>query len=132
MCIRHLLLKYLQNIHDFYHQIRIFPPNFNQRCRWDSNSTDYPNFYLTDKSASKVNRYSIGMCCFSTKHAALMSKNKDLTALNQDNVSEWSELSTRGLLFQWVTTIKFQLTRHNMAEYCSVGVKQHSKQNRKI
>ena len=32
--------------------------------------------------------HKIGICCFSTKHAAFRSKKKDLLALNQDNVSE--------------------------------------------
>ena len=42
----------------------------------------------------------IGICCFSAKHAALRRKNKDWSARNQNNVSEWSDMSTRGLLFQ--------------------------------
>jgi hypothetical protein len=42
----------------------------------------------------------IGICCFSAKHAALRRKSKDLLARNQNNVSEWSDMSTRGLLFQ--------------------------------
>jgi hypothetical protein len=29
---------------------------------------------------------------------------------NQDNVSEWSNMLTRGLLFQWASTIKIQLS----------------------
>jgi hypothetical protein len=29
---------------------------------------------------------------------------------NQYNVSEWSNMSTHGLLFQWASTIKFQLS----------------------
>ena len=31
--------------------------------------------------------YTIGICCFSAKHAALRRKNKDWLARNQDNVS---------------------------------------------
>jgi hypothetical protein len=34
---------------------------------------------------------------------------KDCLARNQDNVSEWSNMSTRGLLFQWASTLKIQL-----------------------
>jgi hypothetical protein len=30
-------------------------------------------------------------------------------AQNQNNVSEWSDMSTRGLLFQWASTIKIHL-----------------------
>ena len=44
--------------------------------------------------------YNIGICCFSTKHAALRSKSKDWLARNQNNVSEWSDMSIRALLFQ--------------------------------
>jgi hypothetical protein len=40
------------------------------------------------------------MCCFSPKHAAVRRKNKDWLARNQNNVSEWSDMSTRKLLFQ--------------------------------
>ena len=39
-------------------------------------------------------------CCFFAKHAALRSKSKDWLARNQDTVSEWSDMSTRVLLFQ--------------------------------
>jgi len=53
----------------------------------------------------------IGICCFSAiKHAALRRKRKDWLARNQDNVSEWDDLSIRRLLFQWASTIKIQLT----------------------
>ena len=44
--------------------------------------------------------YKIGICRFSAKHAALRRKSKDLLAGYQDNVSEWSDMSIRGLLFQ--------------------------------
>ena len=43
--------------------------------------------------------YKIGIRCFSAKHAALRRKSKDWLALNQDNVSEWSDMSIRGRLF---------------------------------
>jgi hypothetical protein len=44
--------------------------------------------------------YKISICCFSAKHAALRRKSKDWLARNQNNVSEWSDMSTRGLLFR--------------------------------
>ena len=45
--------------------------------------------------------YKIGICYFSAKqHTALRSKSKDWLARNQNNVSEWNDMSTRGLLFQ--------------------------------
>ena len=39
--------------------------------------------------------YKIGICCFSTKHAALRRKSKDWLARNQDNVSESGDMSIR-------------------------------------
>jgi hypothetical protein len=44
--------------------------------------------------------YKIAMCCLSAKHTTLRRKSKDWLARNQNNVSEWSYMSTRGLLFQ--------------------------------
>ena len=44
--------------------------------------------------------YKIGICCFSAKHETLRRKSKDWLARNLNNVSEWSDMSTRGLLFQ--------------------------------
>ena len=54
--------------------------------------------------------YEIGICCFSAKHAALRRKSKDWLSRNQNNVSVWSDMSTRRLLFQWASTIKIQLS----------------------
>jgi hypothetical protein len=44
--------------------------------------------------------YRIGICCFSAKHTAFRRKSKDWLARNQDNVSEWGDMSIHGLLFQ--------------------------------
>jgi hypothetical protein len=43
--------------------------------------------------------YNIGICCFSAKHAALKRKSKDLLAQNQNNASEWSDMSTPDCCF---------------------------------
>ena len=53
--------------------------------------------------------YEIGICCFSTKHAALWRKSKEWLVQNRDNVSEWSDMSTFELFFQ--CTIKNK-TKH--------------------
>jgi len=53
--------------------------------------------YIPLTGQTKV--YLIGICCFSSKHTVLRIKIKDGLAWNQD-VSEWSEMSTGGLLFQ--------------------------------
>jgi hypothetical protein len=41
-----------------------------------------------------------GICRFSPNTAELRSKSTDWQAPNQDNVSEWGDISIRGLLFQ--------------------------------
>jgi hypothetical protein len=43
--------------------------------------------------------FEIDVCCLSAKHAALRRKSKDWLARNQDNVSEWGDMSIHGLLF---------------------------------
>jgi hypothetical protein len=48
--------------------------------------------------SGQIKDYKIGICCFSAKHAALRRKSKDWLTRNQDNVSEWSDTSTPGLL----------------------------------
>jgi len=54
--------------------------------------------------------YKIGISCFTFKHSALKGKSKDWLARKQDNISEWRDISIRGLLFQWASTIKTQLS----------------------
>ena len=52
--------------------------------------------------------YILDICFFSAKHAALKRKSKDWLARNRNNVSKWSDMSTRGLLFQWASNVKIQ------------------------
>ena len=61
--------------------------------------------------SGQTKHYATGICCFSAKHAVLRGKSKDWLARNQDNVSEWGDMSIRGLLFQLASTIKI-LTKH--------------------
>ena len=56
--------------------------------------------------SSQTKHYTIDICCFSAKHAALRRKSKDWLAWNQDTVSEWRDMSICGLLFRWTNTIK--------------------------
>jgi hypothetical protein len=62
-----------------------------------------------DPRSGQTKDYTIDICCFSTKHSALRSKSKDWLTQDQNNVSEWSDMSTRELLFQWAGTIQIQL-----------------------
>ena len=42
----------------------------------------------------------IVICCFAAKYATLRRKSKYWFARNKDNVSDWGDISIRGLLFQ--------------------------------
>ena len=53
-----------------------------------------------ESQAGHTEDYEIGICCFSARHAALMSNSKDWLSWNQNNVSEWRDMSLCGLLFQ--------------------------------
>ena len=44
--------------------------------------------------------YGIYMCCFSADHATLRRKGKYWLTRNADGVSEWGNMSVRGMLFQ--------------------------------
>ena len=66
------------------------------------------NCELKLSSGQTKEDYKIGICCFSATHAALRC-NKDWLARNQDNVSEWRNMSTGKLLLRWPSTIKIQL-----------------------
>ena len=50
--------------------------------------------------SGKLKDYAIGICCSSAKHAELRRKSKHRLSRNQDNVSEWVDMSICGLLFQ--------------------------------
>ena len=64
-----------------------------------------------EPQSSQAKDYKIGICCSSAKHAALRSKSKDWLSRNQYKVvSEWSDMSTRRLLFQCASTIIIQLS----------------------
>ena len=59
-----------------------------------------------DPRSCQTKDYNIGICCFSTKCSALKRKSKNWWARNQDNVFECGDMSIRGLLVQWASTIK--------------------------
>jgi hypothetical protein len=63
-----------------------------------------------ESQSGQTNDYEIGICCFSAKHTVLRRKNKDWLARNQNNLSEWCEMSINKLLFQWASTTKIQLS----------------------
>jgi hypothetical protein len=63
-----------------------------------------------ESQSGQTKYYRISICCFTAKHTTLRSKNKDWLAWNQNNMSEWSNMSTSELLFQLPTTMKIQLS----------------------
>ena len=69
-----------------------------------------PGYRGFEPRSGQTKDYNIGIWCFSPKHATLRRKNKDWSARNPNNVSEWSDMRTRGLLFQCASAIKIQLS----------------------
>ena len=51
--------------------------------------------HVLEPQSGQTKDYKIGICCFSANHTALRSKSKDWLARNQNNVSEWSDMSIR-------------------------------------
>jgi hypothetical protein len=55
---------------------------------------------LASSAVGQIKDYKIYICCFSAKQVALRRKSKDGLARNQDNASEWGDMSIHVLLFQ--------------------------------
>ena len=53
-----------------------------------------------ESRSGQTKDYEIGICCFSTKQAALRRKIKDWLARNQSNVSDEGNMFICRLLFQ--------------------------------
>jgi hypothetical protein len=66
--------------------------------------------HVLEPRSDQTKDYEIGICCFAAKHAVLRRKSKNRLTRNQNNVSEWSDMFTHGLLFQWASTIQIQLS----------------------
>ena len=59
-----------------------------------------------EPQSGQIKDCKIGICCFFAQHTAFRRKRKDWLAQNQDNVSEWGDMSIHRLLFQSASTIK--------------------------
>ena len=88
----------------------------------------------------------MGICCFSAKHTTLWNKGKDWLSRNQNNVSEWSDMSTNRMLFHLASTMTMNFkaclsctkwiplsshrniicSHYDIAKMFSFGVKQQS------
>ena len=73
---------------------------FSERISFSMTETASPRVRGFESWSGQTKDYKIGICCISAKHATLRRKSQDGLARNQNNVSEWSDMSTRGLLFQ--------------------------------
>jgi hypothetical protein len=68
--------------------------------------------------SGKTNDNKIGIRCFSVKYTTIRNKSSDWMSRNQDNMSnQWSNVSTRRLLFQWASTIKIRQRGHH--QHCT-------------
>jgi hypothetical protein len=54
-----------------------------------SNTVDH----VFEPRSGQMKDFNIGICCFSAEDMTLSSKSKDRLAQNQDNVSEWCNMS---------------------------------------
>jgi hypothetical protein len=59
-----------------------------------------------DKFIFQTKDYQLIFVAYNAKHAELRRKSKDRLPRNQDNVSEWSDMYIRGLLFPLANTLK--------------------------
>jgi hypothetical protein len=62
-------------------------------------------------SSGQTKDYQLVFVAYDAMHADLRRKSKDWLARNQDNVSEWSNMYIRGLLFQLANTIRKKTKR---------------------
>ena len=59
-----------------------------------------------ESRSGQTKDYQLVVVAYNAKHAELRRKSKDWLARNQDNMSEWSDMYIRGLLFPLANTIK--------------------------
>ena len=53
-----------------------------------------------ESRSGQTKDYKMFIYCISVKNAVFRSKSKDYLTRTQNNLSEWNDISTRGLLFQ--------------------------------
>jgi hypothetical protein len=68
-----------------------------------------------DLRSCQTKEYTISICCFCAKNAALRTKSKDWLDRNQNNVSEWSDISTQWLLLAHPAKGKMSFYHHLVA-----------------
>ena len=63
-----------------------------------------------ESRSGQTKNYQLVFVAYNAKHAELRRKSKDRLPRNQDNVSEWSDMYIRGLLFPLANTIEKNLS----------------------
>ena len=63
-----------------------------------------------ESRSGQTKDYQLLFVAYNAKQAELRRKSKDWLARNPDNVSKWSDMSIRGLLFPLANTIKKNLS----------------------
>ena len=66
---------------------------------------EYMYMYI-NKFIFQTKDYQLVFVAYNAKHAELRRKSTDWLPRNQDNVSKWSDMYIRGLLFPLANTIK--------------------------
>jgi hypothetical protein len=59
-----------------------------------------------ESRSGQTKDYQLVFVAYNAKHAELRRKSKDWLARDQDNVSEWSDMYIRGLLFPLANTMQ--------------------------
>ena len=107
----------------FKHFIRNINFNYNVPPRWCNVNVfvSYAVDHWFDLWSSQTKDYEVNIGCFATDHAALLIRNKSKGLLTRciDKVSNWSDMSTCWLLFQWASKLNYkrvglvQIRHHN-------------------
>ena len=71
--------------------------------------------WVRESRSGQTKDYQLAFVAYITKHADIRRKSKDWLARNQDNMSEWSDMYIRGLLF---------VSQHYKAPTKRVGLEQ--------
>jgi hypothetical protein len=68
--------------------------------QWKTILREHAQWNVNNTKSVQTKDYTIGISCFSAKHAALRRESKDWLGRNQNNVSEWRDMAILVLLFQ--------------------------------
>ena len=80
-------------------------------CQWlTTGRFFFPGHPVSSTSKTDLHDITEQLLKLALSSIKQISKNKDWYARNENNVSEWRHMSSRGLLFQWAITMNIQLS----------------------